>query len=153
MVAQQFRTRVNGGPWADAAAIAERGSYNILIGDNAYYSAAEETFASSHETFHAAFPGGFLWEVLEVYSPPPVVSFKWRHFGRFAGPYKGFSPTGETIEMFGVSVAHCADDLRLLEVEHFYDNSKFLSQLTGGCPIHREAATPVAGGAVSSKRS
>jgi hypothetical protein len=137
MVNERFRTRVNGGAWADAAAIAERGSYNILIGDNLFYAAEQESFDSSHETFHRAFPGGFLWEVLEVYSAPPVVSFKWRHWGSFQGEYKGFAPNGKTVELFGVSVARCSESLQLLEVEHFYDNSQFLSKLTGGCPVTR----------------
>jgi SnoaL-like polyketide cyclase len=140
-VTDKFRTRVNGGPWADAAAIAERGSYNILIGDNAYYAADQENFDSSHDIFHAAFPGGFFWEVLDVLSPPPVVSFKWRHWGRFEGDYQGFAANGKTIELFGVSIARCSDDLRLVEVEHFYDNSQFLSQLTGGCPLARKSAS------------
>jgi hypothetical protein len=135
MVTEKFRTNVNGGPWATAADIAETGSYNILIGDSVFYRGGEEDFASSHEVFHTAFPNGFFWEVLEVLSPPPVVTFKWRHWGSFDGAYHGFEPTGETIEMFGVSVATVGDDLRLLEVEHFYDPNTFLGRLTGGCPL------------------
>ena len=38
-----------------------------------------------------------------------------------------------------MTVARCAEDLRLLEVEHFYDNNLFLGQLTGGCPIRKRA--------------
>jgi hypothetical protein len=138
VVLDKFRTRTNGGPWYTAKDIAEKGSYNLFIGETAYYSAANETFESSTEIFKAALPGGFFWEVLEVYSPPPVVAFRWRHWGTFAGPYFGHDPTGKQVEMFGMTVARCAEDLRLLEVEHFYDNSLFLSQLTGGCPVaHR----------------
>ena len=136
-VTERFRTRVNGGAWASAKDIAEKGSYNLMIGESVFYDAQGESFDSSHDVFHEAFPGGFFWEVLEVYSPPPVVTFKWRHWGAFTGPYKGFAPTGKRIEMFGVSVARVADDLRILEVEHFFDNSQFLGQLTGGCPIHK----------------
>ncbi|WP_131747226.1 ester cyclase [Frankia sp. Cppng1_Ct_nod] len=135
MVADQLRVRVNGGPSATAEDLVEKGSYNMLIGENPYYSASEETFESSHQVFHDAFPGGFFWEVLDVYSPPPVITFKWRHWGTFNGPYKGFEPTGKRLEIFGVTVARCTDDLRLVEVEHFYDNSEFLSRLTGGCPV------------------
>ncbi|WP_199551069.1 ester cyclase [Streptomyces sp. N35] len=133
MVTEKFRTRVNGGPWADAADIVDKGSYNILIGDSVFYG--QETFESSHEVFHTAFPEGFFWEVLEVVSPPPVVTFKWRHWGTFTGEYKGFAPTGEKIEMYGVSIAKVSDDLRLLEVEHYYDPNAFLGSMTGGCPV------------------
>ncbi|MBC9715758.1 ester cyclase [Streptomyces sp. TRM66268-LWL] len=133
MVTEKFRTRVNGGAWAGADDIVEQGSYNILIGDSVFYGA--ESFESSHEVFHTAFPEGFFWEVLEVVSPPPVITFKWRHWGTFTGEYKGFSPTGKKIEMYGVSIATVSDDLRLLEVEHYYDPNAFLGSMTGGCPI------------------
>lgn len=134
MVTDRFRTNVNGGPWVDAAAIAEQGSYNILIGDSIFYK-KDETFDSSHAVFHRSFPGGFFWEVLEVLSPPPVVTFKWRHWGDFTGEYNGFAPTGERIEMFGVSVAEVSEELKLLSVEHYYDPNQFLGKLTGGCPV------------------
>jgi hypothetical protein len=134
MVTEKFRTNVNGGPWVDAATIADTGSYNVLIGDSVFYK-QDETFESSHVIFHRSFPGGFFWEVLEVLSPPPVVTFKWRHWGNFTGEYHGFAPTGERIEMFGISVAKVSDDLRLLDVEHYYDPNQFLGKLTGGCPV------------------
>ncbi|MCK9896703.1 ester cyclase [Frankia sp. AgB32] len=132
MVADQVRVSVNGGPSVGSTELAEQGSYNVLIGENPYYSASEESFESSHDVFHTAFPGGFFWEVLEVYSPPPVIAFKWRHWGTFSGPYKGVQPTGERIEMFGVTVAHVTDDLRLTDTQHFYDNTDFLGQLARG---------------------
>lgn len=137
VVNEGFRTNVNGGPWASSADIVEQGSYNILIGDSPFYATSAESFESSHKVFHQAFPMGFFWEVLEVLSPPPVVTFKWRHWGTFEGEYKGFAPTGEVIEMFGVSVAKVTDDLRLQEVEHYYDPNSFLGRLTGGCPLSR----------------
>jgi predicted ester cyclase len=135
MVTDRFRTNVNGGPWASAQDIVEQGSYNILIGDSVFYSPGRESFESSHHIFHTAFPQGFYWEVLEVLSPPPVVAFKWRHWGSFTGEYKGFEPNGKQIEMFGMSVAKVSDDLKLVEVEHYYDPNTFLAQLTGGCPV------------------
>ncbi|GAA2606305.1 hypothetical protein GCM10010399_41580 [Dactylosporangium fulvum] len=68
-------------------------------------------------------------------SPPPVVTFKWRHWGAFEGEYHGHQPDGTTVEMFGISVAKLSDDLKLLEVEHYYDPNQFLGKLTGGCPV------------------
>ncbi len=134
MVTEKFRTNVNGGPWVGAAEIVETGSYNVLIGDSVFYK-KDESFESSHAIFHRSFPGGFYWEVLEVLSPPPVVTFKWRHWGNFTGEYHGFAASGERIEMFGISVAKLSDDLRLLDVEHYYDPNQFLGKLTGGCPV------------------
>lgn len=135
MVTDKFRTNVNGGPWASAADVAEQGSYNVLIGDSVFYKTGQESFESSHHVFHQALPGGFFWEVLEVLTPPPVVAFKWRHWGNFQGEYHGFAPTGERVEMFGMSVAKLDDDLKLLEVEHYYDPNQLLGKLTGGCPV------------------
>ncbi|MBL7487003.1 ester cyclase [Frankia sp. AgB1.9] len=132
MVTDQLQVSVNGGRAVGSAELAERGSYNVLIGESPYYSASSETFESSHEIFHDAFPGGFFWEVLEVYSPPPTITFKWRHWGTFSGPYKGMNPTGERIEMFGATVARVSDDLRIIEVHNYYDNSDFLRQLACG---------------------
>jgi hypothetical protein len=44
------------------------------------------------------------------------------------------------VEIFGMSVARVAEDLRILEVEHFYDNSQFLRQIATGCPMHAAGA-------------
>jgi hypothetical protein len=134
-VTEHFKTNVNGGEWATPADIVDTGSYNLFIGDSAYYRSGQESFESSHDVFHTAMPKGFFWEVLEVLTPPPVVTFRWRHWGAFEGEYNGFQPTGETIEMFGVTIAKVAEDLRLLSVEHFYDPNRLLGKLTGGCPV------------------
>ena len=142
VVADQFKTRLNGGAWYDSAALASRGSYNVLIGENLFYDSEGEDFISSHKVFHQALPDGFFWEVLEVLSPPPRVTFTWRHWGAFKGPYKGFAPTGETLELFGVSIATVDDDLRIVELEHYYDNHEFLGKMTGGCPIAKVKAKP-----------
>lgn len=136
-VTEKFRTNVNGGEWATPADIIDVGSYNLFIGDSIFYPAGVENFESSHDVFLGALPGGFFWEVLEVIAGPPDVTFKWRHWGKFDGEYKGFAPTGETIEMFGVTVAKVSEDLRLLDVEHYYDPNAFLGKLTGGCPVDR----------------
>jgi hypothetical protein len=136
VVTEHFRTNVNGGTWATPADIVDVGSYNLFIGDNVFYPAGE-SFDSSHDVFHNALPEGFFWEVLEVLAGPPNVTFKWRHWGRFTGAYMGVEPTGETVEMFGMTHAKVGDDLRLLQVEHYYDPNQLLSKLAGGCPVAR----------------
>ena len=87
------------------------GSYNALFAtekvehEGNLYRASLETFESSHDIFRTAFSGGFAWEVLEVYSGPPTVAFKWRHWGRMDGPYKGHAPTGRIIQSIGTCIA------------------------------------------------
>ncbi|MGP0128083.1 MAG: ester cyclase [cyanobacterium endosymbiont of Rhopalodia musculus] len=136
IVTDKFRMSSNGGQFYTAQKVSEQGTYNLFIDDGEKYSATEETFESSFELFHKAFPNGFLWELTEVLSGPPNITFKWRHWGTFNGPYKDHQPTGQTIEIVGLSIARVTDDLKILEVEHYFDNSTFLQKLTSGCPFN-----------------
>lgn len=78
---------VNGGPPQPAAHMLEVGTYNAIIGaPNAWYSPRRSDLASSHKTFKRMMPT-FAWEVLEVYGGPPVVAFKWRHWGEMKEDY------------------------------------------------------------------
>jgi hypothetical protein len=130
IVNDKFSTSSNGGPVYSAKDVSASGTYNLFIGDTPDYQASRETFESAGKLFRTAFPQGFLWEVLEVYSGPPNVIFKWRHWGTFSGPYKDYAPTGETIEIVGMSIARLTEDLKIISVEHYFDNSSFLAKLT-----------------------
>ncbi len=132
VVSDKFRVSTNGGKEYTAADLSAQGTYNLFIADSEHYKASEESFESSAKIFHSTFPQGFPWEVLQVYSGPPNVTFKWRHWGHFQGAYKDFASTGETVEIIGISVAHVTDDLKILSVEHYFDNNLFLEQLTAG---------------------
>ena len=132
VVNEKFRMSSNGGEQFSAADISFSGTYNLFIGDAEEYKASEENFESSGRLFRSAFPSGFLWEVLEVYSSPPNVTFKWRHWGTFNGAYKDYAPTGEVVEIIGMSIARVTDDLKIISVEHYFDNSQFLAKLTSG---------------------
>ncbi|MGK7917058.1 MAG: ester cyclase [Prochloraceae cyanobacterium] len=136
IVADRFELRTNGKKISSAEELSHRGTYNLFIEQTEHYNPDEETFESSGELFHSAFPDGFLWEVIEVLSGPPKVMFKWRHWGTFSGPYKEYAPTGETVEICGVTIAEVTEDLKIVSMEHFFDNSAFLSDLTKGCPFH-----------------
>lgn len=132
VVQDAFQMSTNGGDSYTITDLINAGTYKLLIGDNKHYKASEETFETSTNLFHNAFTEGFSWEVLEVYSEPPRIVFKWRHWGNFNGAYKDYAPTGETIEVIGTSVVHVRDDLKILSLEHYYDNNQFLSKLTSG---------------------
>jgi hypothetical protein len=137
IVTDKFRMSTNGGPEYTAQQIVEAGTYNLFLGDTEHYRSSVESFDSSYTLFHTAFPEGFHWELIEVLSPPPNVVFKWRHWGNFQGNFKNFAPTGETIEIVGLSVARVTEELRIESVEHFFDSGDFLKKLTaGGCPFH-----------------
>ncbi|BCL38519.1 SnoaL-like polyketide cyclase [Nostoc sp. MS1] len=136
IVADKFRMTTNGGSAYTAQDVADAGTYNLFLGDSEQYKASEEDFESSAHLFHNAFPNGFLWELIEVLAGPPNVTFKWRHWGTFSGSYKEHAPTGETVEIVGMSVARVNDDLKILSLEHFFDSGSFLNKLATGCPFH-----------------
>jgi hypothetical protein len=63
---------------------------------------------------------------------PPRVSFTWRHWGNWTGPYKtnrSKQPTGELVEMFGSATVHVDDALKIEEIHVFFDPSAFLGKL------------------------
>lgn len=133
----KFRFSVNGGPWMTASETLEVGSYNALMKtsleeEHQDYKASKETFESSHDVFKTTFPKGFAWEVLEVYSSPPTVAFKWRHWGVMEGPFKGHAPTNDVIESIGTCIAKVDNDLKIMDLEVYYDPTQFLGQLTKG---------------------
>ena len=132
VVSDKFRVSTNGGQEYTAAELGIAGTYNSFMGDSQHYKASEEDFESSAKIFHNTFPQGFPWELLEVFSGPPNVTFKWRHWGHFQGEYQGFAPTGETVEIIGMSIARVTDDLKIVSLEHYFDNTVFLDKLTAG---------------------
>ncbi|MEH1998753.1 MAG: SnoaL-like polyketide cyclase [Nostoc sp.] len=139
IVTDKFKMSTNGGQEYTAQEVAQQGTYNLFLGESEHYSSETETFESSFEVFHNAFHNGFLWELTEVLSGPPNVTFKWRHWGTFNGSYKDYAPTGETVEIVGVSIARVTDDLKIESLEHYFDNNVFLQKLTaGGCPFHSQ---------------
>ena len=80
----------NGGPAQDGNHMLRVGTYNALLASNQYYDTENLDFSASHKTFKRMMPT-FAWEVLEVYSGPPTVAFKWRHWGKMANDYVGIN--------------------------------------------------------------
>ncbi|KAF9587723.1 hypothetical protein IFM89_004700 [Coptis chinensis] len=106
---EKFKLFVNGREGLSGQETLEMGSYNALLKTSLpegfqYYKADEETYESSHDVFRTTFPRGFAWEVVSVYSGPPVIAFKFRHWGYMEGPFKGHAPTGEKVEFYGLAV-------------------------------------------------
>jgi len=79
---------INGGPSQSAEHMLQVGTYNAILAPNEYYSPAQSDFETSHKTFKRMMPT-FAWEVLEVYSGPPQVAFRWRHWGTMKNDYVG----------------------------------------------------------------
>lgn len=87
---ENYTFSINGGPPQPAEHMLKVGTYNAVIAPNEYYSPENSDFASSHKTFKRMMPT-FAWEVTEVYSGPPRVSFQWRHWGVMKNDYVGFN--------------------------------------------------------------
>ena len=85
---------INGGPPQTAEHMLKVGTYNAIIAPNEFYSPAASDFTSSHKTFKRMMPT-FAWEVVEVYSGPPQVAFRWRHWGEMKNDYVGFNEFGD----------------------------------------------------------
>jgi hypothetical protein len=121
----------------------KKGTYNALLGNSMYYDSASITFEDSHDQFRKTLGDGFAWEVLEVFSGPPNVTFTWRHFGTMTHPFScagisGFNynvePSNKMIELFGMCKATVNDKLQIQDLQVYYDPNQFFKQLTTSCP-------------------
>ncbi|KAG2208171.1 hypothetical protein INT46_005846 [Mucor plumbeus] len=135
---EKYRFSVNGKEWQSIESMLQIGTYNALIGDTELYKASEMDFSESHKLFKRALRA-FSWEVITVYSGPPTVAFKWRHWGLNNGDLSVKTGNGtkleahatnEVIEVFGVTVAKVNDKFEIEELETFYDPTDMLRQMS-----------------------
>lgn len=82
-----YQVSANGGKVYHGREGPEAGNYNWLLSscDKSLYDSEKQTFHTSHNLFRGAFLSGFPWEVIEVFSPPPKITFTWRHWATFNG--------------------------------------------------------------------
>ena len=120
------------------------GTYNALIGQTSYYDSSGMAFEESHVAFKRSFGEGFAWEVLEVYSGPPTVTFSWRHFGRMTDYFscRGLSglvykvdPTNKMIKLFGMCKVTVNEQYQIQDLQIFYDPNQLFAQLTEISPF------------------
>ncbi|KAK0103380.1 hypothetical protein ONS95_005406 [Cadophora gregata] len=139
---------INGGLPQSAEHMLKVGTYNAIITSNEFYDPEKSDFASSHKTFKRMMPT-FAWEVLEVYSGPPVVAFKWRHWGTMKNDYVGVNDKDEkvtvkahggAIDIQGITVAKVDDKVRLQSVETWFDPMEMFRQIA---PNGEVTKTPV----------
>ena len=142
--ADAYRFSCNGQEKFGATDMIEQGTYNVLIGQTNYYDGKTTKFEESHSMFKKCLGEGFAWEVLEVYSPPPTVTFKWRHFGRMTHSFTGRSlsghlyevpPTNKLIELFGMCKATVNEQYQIQDLQVFYDPNQLFVQLTEISPF------------------
>ncbi|RZC67551.1 hypothetical protein C5167_011244 [Papaver somniferum] len=113
------------------------GGYNSLLQTSLpekyrLYNPAEETTDSAHVAFTTTFPRGFAVEIMQVYSGPPVIVYKFRHWGFQEGPFKGHAPTGEKVEFYGMGIFTLDERKKIVKVEFFFDRGELLGALVKG---------------------
>ncbi|KAF2223283.1 hypothetical protein BDZ85DRAFT_197707 [Elsinoe ampelina] len=133
----KYTFAINGGEPQTAEHMLKVGTYNAILNENEYYSPANSDFSSSHKTFKRMMPT-FAWEVIEVYSGPPTVTFKWRHWGTMKNDYVGFNNKGEKvtakahggpIEITGITVATVNEAVQLQAVDTYFDPMTMFKQI------------------------
>ncbi|KAI1323969.1 hypothetical protein F5Y16DRAFT_424502 [Xylariaceae sp. FL0255] len=148
----QYSFAVNGAEPSSAEHMLRVGTYSAILVESAgkekkdregnsmlgkYYDAEKMDFASSHKTFKRAI-STFAWEVLEVYTEAPVVAFKWRHWGVFAGDYSGMNRAGEhvkikahgrNVNITGVTVAYLSDSMQVTKLKTWFDPEELVRQM------------------------
>ncbi|KAK4510732.1 uncharacterized protein ATC70_005165 [Mucor velutinosus] len=136
--ASKYRFSVNGKEWHNAEEMLKLGTYNALIGDTELYKASEMDFSESHKLFKRALRT-FSWEVLQVYSGPPVVAFKWAHWGTMTGDLSvkvgngqklEAHATNEVVKIYGVTVAKVNEKFEIEQLETFYDPQDMMRQMS-----------------------
>lgn len=141
-----FDASLNGTTGVDAQVMADIGPYNMLLGDIEGYKASKETFETANTIFSSVFTEGFAWEVLEVYSGPPEVAFRWRHFGTFTGKYTDANGevhqgNGKLVNVYGACIAKVNADLKIEGLKVYYDpNTMIAPLLTNKHPKAAEAS-------------
>ena len=140
---ENYRFSSNGQCKRTGEEMIEIGTYNALIGETMYYSSKALSFEDSHEAFRNTLGEGFAWEVLQVFSGPPHVTFTWRHFGKMTGELKcsGLAgvpytvpPSNKLVEVFGMCKATVNDQLKIQDLQVFYDPSQLFTQMLESCP-------------------
>lgn len=139
-----YQFSCNGQQKYTALDIVKIGTYNALIGQTNYYDSNLISSEESHVAFKKCFGEGFAWEVLEVYSGPPIVTFKWRHFGRMTNYFScpGLSglvykvdPTNKMVKLYGMCKATVNEKYQIQDLQIFYDPSQLFTQLTEISPF------------------
>eukprot|EP00397_Hematodinium_sp_SG-2012_P052001 GEMP01061261.1.p1 GENE.GEMP01061261.1~~GEMP01061261.1.p1 ORF type:complete len:271 (+),score=57.41 GEMP01061261.1:122-934(+) len=113
----------------------ELGKYNILLSgvDKDLWDSENVTAEMAQDIFRGCF-SEFPFEVLEVFSGPPIIGFSWRHFGIFDGKFRDKKGTGELLNMFGFAQATMNERMEVQEMRIYYNPTDFIKVLEGKQP-------------------
>ncbi|KAI0453339.1 hypothetical protein F5B21DRAFT_479668 [Xylaria acuta] len=163
----QYNFAINESEPVSAEHMLRVGTYNAIIQPGgSYYDPTAMDFDASHKTFKRMMPT-FAWEVLEVFTEPPVVAFRWRHWGEFKGDYSAVNEAGESvrvaahnrlIDITGLTVAYLNEKMQVTKLKTWFDSEEMFRQMDpngqavrmpmASCPIVGDSNEPVASGPV-----
>ncbi|CAN4075728.1 unnamed protein product [Withania somnifera] len=135
----KFKKSVNGRKWlTPEESVKLGGGYNTFLQTSLpenlrVYNPDEETFESSQSLFRSIFIRGFAIEVLHIYSGPPEIVYKFRHWGYMEGPFKGHAATGQLVELFGIGIFELdKENNKIVKAEFFFDRGELLGPFMKG---------------------
>ncbi|CAF1399772.1 unnamed protein product [Adineta steineri] len=139
-----YRFSCNGQQKYSGWQMVKLGTYNALIGQTNYYDSNAITFEESHIAFKRSLGEGFAWEIVELYSGPPTITFTWKHFGRMTDYFScpglsGFvykaDPTNKMVKIYGMCKITVNENYQIQDLQVFYDPNQLFTQLTEICPF------------------
>lgn len=131
----KFQGAINGGCPFMAQHMSDFGACNLFLGESRDYNCRVHSFESSQKVFRTAFPMGFAWECLEVFSGPPTVVFKWRHFGKYTGVFtdkagRRYKGNGQMVSIVGMCIAKVNMELQITGMDVYYNPEELTQRLT-----------------------
>mmetsp|Transcript_89680 Transcript_89680/g.159319 ORF Transcript_89680/g.159319 Transcript_89680/m.159319 type:complete len:275 (-) Transcript_89680:110-934(-) len=144
----KFKAALNGGRTCSADKLADIGLHNSFLWDTKVYSNSSTSsssrdiiiespfwFTLDPQVYASAFPDGFAWECLEVFSGPPSVLFKWRQFGKYTGTFtdkagRKLKGNGTVFSLIGICVARVNSDFKLEGIDVYYNPEELLAGLS-----------------------
>ncbi|RHY06300.1 hypothetical protein DYB30_000508 [Aphanomyces astaci] len=121
--------KVNMGPPVTASDLHTSGKYNGLLSHcpRHVYDAHGSSRGRSYSSFASAFPDGFAWEVLQVFSALPRVSFSWRHWGHCTA--SADKTSSDLVDLTGFAIVEIDPSTRINTMELFFKPEPFLDAL------------------------
>lgn len=153
IVPDNFYMIINGGPRLSLPEIFQLGSYNMFLGNSEFYSKDYINASTADRTFRSSLKSGFALEVLKVYSPPPRVTFKFRHWGHMTGPLRcpmrngtwlNAPPHGRKVEFFGHTALQLNEKYQVMSVENTFRGDTLMEQMVLGTGTGYENVTNIA---------
>ena len=62
------------------------------------------------------------------------MTFTWRHWAHWTGPFRDQQPSGELMELVGMCMAEVDDNLKIVDLQVYFDPHPMLGKMMGIVP-------------------